>query len=387
MAGGLERGLGRSGRRRHRAGRDRLRRRRLDPHPRLRLRRGGAEADPRPCRVGLRRRAAARLGGALPARPDAARHRRLSGRAGRAGGGRCRNPCRRRNGRWLSEVGADTGRLRVAFCTEPWSGADVVAEVRAACEADGGAPGRARARGDRRHSPQFCWEQFLDAMTVIWSATTAQTVDGFAQAVGRDAMPQTRSSCPPCAWSSTGARCPSRSCCTRSTSPGTSAARWRRSSPDFDLLLTPTLGALPARLGVYQPDVRARAAGAVQLMVTARVVPAGLQCHRPARHQPAAPPEQRRPADRHAAGRPLRRRGHAAARRRTARAGVALGRPRATAARRRRAVDATPERSPSRVPTTTSMPQNGQLPRPASGRPSPFPGLRSSCCTHDLRAG
>src|SRR5262249_61273236 len=35
---------------------------------------------------------------------------------------------------FADEVGADPGRLRVGFAYEPWSGAPVVGEVRAACE-------------------------------------------------------------------------------------------------------------------------------------------------------------------------------------------------------------------------------------------------------------
>ena len=91
-------------------------------------------------------------------------------------------------GGWLGQLHLQPGRLRIAYCYQPWSGAEVVAEIREACEAT------ARLLAELGHEvseapPQFSWEQFLDTMTVIWSATTAQTIDGFAQAVGREPRP------------------------------------------------------------------------------------------------------------------------------------------------------------------------------------------------------
>ena len=92
------------------------------------------------------------------------------------------------DGGWLDQLHLQPGPLRIAVCWQPWSGAEPVAEIRAACEAT------ATLLSGLGHelveaSPEFSWEQFLNAMTVIWSSTTAQTVDGFAQAVGREPSP------------------------------------------------------------------------------------------------------------------------------------------------------------------------------------------------------
>ena len=189
MAGGSSGGSGAAVGAGHRADRDRLGRRRVDQDPRVRLRGGGPEDLAGSCHLGAGRgRAAAGLGRALRADPLAARHRRLPGRAGRAVSRRALHAGRTARWRLARPAAPAAGPLRIAVCWQPWSGAEVVAEIRAACEATatllaglGHEPVEA--------SPQFSWEQFLDAMTVIWSSTTAHTVDGFAQAVGREPSP------------------------------------------------------------------------------------------------------------------------------------------------------------------------------------------------------
>ena len=156
------------------------------------------------------------------------------------------------DGSWLSELDADPGRLRVAYTYQPWSGAEVVAEIREACEAT------ARLLAEQGHEvsearPEFSRDQFLDTMTVIWSATTAQTIDGFAQAVGREPGPDNLEM-PTYRMLEFG-----RAVTSQQLLPAIDTAAYlgrvaRAFFMDFDVLLTPTLGALPAELGVYRTD-------------------------------------------------------------------------------------------------------------------------------------
>ena len=76
--------------------------------------------------------------------------------------------------------------LRVAWWSHPWSGHDpdpVVAEATAATAA--------LLEGLGHHvvpdRPAFSWEAYLQAMTDVWAATNAHTIDGLAAALGREA--------------------------------------------------------------------------------------------------------------------------------------------------------------------------------------------------------
>ena len=84
-----------------------------------------------------------------------------------------------------SEVGAPVGRLRVAWCSDPWSGDAVDPQVAAATKAT------AELLGELGHEvaavhPAFAWEPFLQAMTDVWAADAAHTVDSFAATAGRE---------------------------------------------------------------------------------------------------------------------------------------------------------------------------------------------------------
>ena len=81
------------------------------------------------------------------------------------------------------EVGAPVERLRVAFCTQPWSGDADDPQVTAATRAT------ATLLEDLGHDvaevrPTFAWEPFLDAMTDVWAADTAHTVDAWRRRSG-----------------------------------------------------------------------------------------------------------------------------------------------------------------------------------------------------------
>jgi amidase len=153
---------------------------------------------------------------------------------------------------YAEEVAADPGRLRIGLSTEPWSGETANSQVVAACEATASllaslghdvSPGR----------PEFSWEPFLEAMTVIWSASTAQLVDGFAAAVERQVDADTLER-PTLSMVEFGRAVTAPQLV---TAIDTAAYVGRRVAAFFethDLLLTPTLGALPAPLGEYRPD-------------------------------------------------------------------------------------------------------------------------------------
>jgi len=150
------------------------------------------------------------------------------------------------------EVGADPGRLRIGFAYEPWSGAQVVDEVRAACEET------ATVLAGLGHEvvparPEFSWEQFLDAMTVIWSSTTAATIDGFAQASGREPGPETLE-LPTLSMLEFGRAVTSGQLLGAIEAAAFIGRQLGAFFADHDVLLTPTLGALPAPQGVYRAD-------------------------------------------------------------------------------------------------------------------------------------
>lgn len=153
---------------------------------------------------------------------------------------------------WIEEVGAPAGPLRIAYAWEPWSGRPAIEEIRLACEQTAQLlEGLGHQVVEAR--PDFSWDQFLDAMTVIWSATTSHLIDGFSHAVGRVPGPDNLE-LPTLRMLEFGRAVTG----SRLLAALDSAVHISRQVggffADHDVLLTPTLGALPARLGVYEPD-------------------------------------------------------------------------------------------------------------------------------------
>ena len=153
---------------------------------------------------------------------------------------------------FLDEVGAPVGRLRVAWCADPWSGYDGDPEVIAATEATADLLERMGHHVEQARPP-LDWESFLQAMTDVWSADNAHTIDGFARAVGREPGPETLEGA---TWAAvrygrevTAARLLDAA---EAVNHAARSMGWFFSQ--YDVLLTPTLGALPARLGVYDPS-------------------------------------------------------------------------------------------------------------------------------------
>lgn len=152
---------------------------------------------------------------------------------------------------YLSEVGAPVERLRVAYWTQPWSGHTADPEVSAATESI------AQLLADMGHDvtqarPAFNWELFLTTMTDIWSATTAHTIDGFAQALGRNVDQETLEG-PTLASVRYGRTVTSHRLLDAMEQVNVISRAMGKFFSDYDVLLTPTLGGLPAKLGEYDP--------------------------------------------------------------------------------------------------------------------------------------
>lgn len=152
---------------------------------------------------------------------------------------------------FLHEMGAPVERLRIAYWSEPLSGKSPDPQVVAATEAT------ARMLERMGHEveavrPPVEWAPFLQAMTDVWAADNAHTIDGMARVMGRTPSPENLEG-------STFAtleygRTVTAGRLLDAMDVANHLARsmgWFFST--YDVLLTPTLGTLPARLGVYDP--------------------------------------------------------------------------------------------------------------------------------------
>ena len=156
---------------------------------------------------------------------------------------------------FAAEVAADPGRLRVAWCSDPWSGDPADPQLTQATQQT------AQLLEDLGHHveparPEFAWEPFLQAMVDVWSADNAHTVDGFAQFIGREVGPDTLEASTLAAVEY--GRTVSASQLLEALGQANALARimggfFQR----YDVLLTPTLGRLPLPLGTYDPTAPA----------------------------------------------------------------------------------------------------------------------------------
>ncbi len=152
---------------------------------------------------------------------------------------------------FAAEVGAPVERLRIAYWAQPWSGHAGDVEVAAATESVAGLLAQMGHEVEQAR-PTFNWESFLSSMTDIWSATTAHTVDGFAQSLDRP-VDETTLEGPTLASVRYGRTISSRRLLDAMDQVNVLTRAMGRFFADYDLLLTPTLGALPAKLGEYDP--------------------------------------------------------------------------------------------------------------------------------------
>jgi amidase len=153
---------------------------------------------------------------------------------------------------FAAEVGAPVEPLRVAVWTQPWSGHDPDPEVAEATVATARvleALGH-HVVGDTPHVP---WESFFRAMTMVWAADNAHTVDGFAAVVDR---PVSLETVEPTTLAAVelGRRLSAQDLMDAFDTANLIARRMGAFFADVDVLLTPTLGRLPARLGTYEPE-------------------------------------------------------------------------------------------------------------------------------------
>lgn len=154
-------------------------------------------------------------------------------------------------GSYLGALGAPVAPLRIAYCAQPWSGQAGDGEVAAATEST------AHLLAELGHdveqaSPAFLWESFLQAMTDLWSATSAHTIDSFAAGFGRPVDESTLEG-PTLAMVQAGRAVTSQRLLDGIDAVNSMARAMGRFFTTYDVLLTPTLGALPAALGQYDP--------------------------------------------------------------------------------------------------------------------------------------
>jgi amidase len=152
---------------------------------------------------------------------------------------------------YATEVGAPVERLRVAVATRPWSGHESDPEVTAATLQT------ANLLADLGHEVTEAedllhWEGFLGAMTDVWAADAAHTIDTFAQLVGRPVDATTVEGVTLAAVEH--GRRVSAGQLMNALDYGNQVTRSMGALfVEHDVLLTPTLGRLPAPLGAYDP--------------------------------------------------------------------------------------------------------------------------------------
>lgn len=152
---------------------------------------------------------------------------------------------------FLDEIGAPVEPLRVAYWSKPWSGHDADPEVAAATKST------AQLLESLGHhveeaTPQFEWEPFLHAMTDVWAADNAHTIDSLAAYLGKTPDADTLEASTVAAVEY--GRTVSAGRLIDAMGQANHLARimgWFFSS--YDVLLTPTLGRLPAPLKMYDP--------------------------------------------------------------------------------------------------------------------------------------
>jgi amidase len=152
------------------------------------------------------------------------------------------------------EVGARVGRLRIAFWSSPWCGAPADPAVAGATATT------AVLLSDLGHDvvearPEFDWDAFLAAMTDVWAADAAHGIDQLAVLLGRPVDATTVEGVTLAAVEY--GRTVTAVQLMNAFDEANLLARLMGSFFDrYDVLLTPTLGRLPAPLGEYDPTAR-----------------------------------------------------------------------------------------------------------------------------------
>ena len=141
--------------------------------------------------------------------------------------------------------------LRIAWWSHPWSGHDpdpVVTEATAATATLLERLGH-RVEVD---TPTFSWEAYLQAMTDVWASTNAHTVDGLAAALGREVNADTVEGAT-LAMVEYGRRVTAIQLLNAIDVETGLTYLMTEFFSRYDVLLTPTLGAVLPRVGHYDP--------------------------------------------------------------------------------------------------------------------------------------
>ncbi len=153
---------------------------------------------------------------------------------------------------YAAELELPPRRLRIGVATRPWSGHDPDPEITAATLAT------AQILVELGHEVDETedlleWEPFLAAMTEVWAADAAQTIDSLAALVGRPVDLSTVEAVTLAAVQH-GRQVTAVQLLDALDHTNGVARSMGAYFTSHDVLLTPTLGRLPAPLGRYQPD-------------------------------------------------------------------------------------------------------------------------------------
>jgi amidase len=150
---------------------------------------------------------------------------------------------------FLREVGADPGRLRIAFTTRAPTGVRVHADCIAAVQ-DAAALCEALGHDVVEAAPALDGELWTQAFTVVWSAGCAATIDGWAQRTGQSPAPDLFE---PYTWAlqEMGRRHSAATFLLALQGLQRAAADVARFFREHDLWLTPTLAEPPVPLGTF----------------------------------------------------------------------------------------------------------------------------------------
>lgn len=150
---------------------------------------------------------------------------------------------------FIEEVGADPGRLRIAFTTKTLTGADVHPDCAAAVE-DAAALCQELGHEVSEGAPQINIEALTPAFMVLWAAGCAANIDGAALLTGRAATPDQFE---PLTWAlAEQGRLQSAPAYVLSVGLLQRVARdVARFFLDYDIWLTPTLAEPPVPLGSF----------------------------------------------------------------------------------------------------------------------------------------
>jgi amidase len=153
---------------------------------------------------------------------------------------------------YREEVGAKPTKLRIAWTTRPASGAKVDDECEKAVRET------VRLLEDLGHTlvedaPRFDWDAFLDNVHVIWTGFTATSVDGVASALGRKPGPDNLEAVTLACYEE-GKRYKAVDLLNALAHGNVVSRQVGAFFESVDVMLTPTIAALPAPLGELDQD-------------------------------------------------------------------------------------------------------------------------------------